>query len=72
MTEQAELKLIDWSTVGGVVWRAHVCNGDARWRQWRRPWSEPQVCEGERVVVMVEAAVYPWTVIPGELLTGAL
>jgi len=72
MTEQAELKLIDWSTVGGVVWRAHVCNGDARWRQWRRPGREPMAYEGERVEVVFEAAVYPWTVITGAMLMGAL
>lgn len=63
---------LDWNAVGGVTWRAHVPNGDTRWRQWRRPWLEPMAYEGERVVVVFERPIYPWTVITGAMLMGAL
>jgi hypothetical protein len=60
MTDKAEIQLIDWNTVGGVVWRTHVPTYDVRWRQWRHWRSKPPVFEAERTVLAFEAARYPW------------
>ena len=59
--DKVEIKLIDWRTVGGITWRAHVCNGDIRWRRWRHWWLEAVACApGEVCAVVYERPVYPW------------
>lgn len=70
--DKQDIKLIDWRTVGGVTWRAACANVGTGWRQWRRPWLAAVACEGERVALVFETPIYPWTVIRAALVMEGL